>query len=164
MERREKCAPSFHFYSPHPTCSHYCRSCLLFALLARETGSVLCRIARCFGDAITFLNGHYDVVNGELGQNATQNTPFMEVDTTPTQSQARPQNNHGAPPVASGEPFHGLVIHLHAGAIHCNGKWWCSSTVLDSILEDFCEMIMYLFQVLWRNTVHAELRKKSKDD
>ena len=82
----------------------------------------------------------------------------------PTQSQARPQNNHGAPPAASGEPFHGLVIHLHAGAIHCNGKWWCSSTVLDSILEDFCEMIMYLFQVLWRNTVHAELRKKSKDD
>ena len=97
MERREKCAPSFHFNSSHPTCSHYCRSCLLFALLARETGSVLCRIARCFGDAITFLNGHYDVVNGELGQNATQNTPFMEVDTTPTQSQARPQNNHGAP-------------------------------------------------------------------
>ena len=59
---------------------------------------MLCRIALCFGDAITFLNGHYDFVNGELGQNATQNTPFMEVDTTPTQSQARPQNNHGAPP------------------------------------------------------------------
>ena len=58
---------------------------------------MLCRIALCFGDAITFLNGHYDVVNGELGQNATQNAPFMVVDTTPTQSQARPQNNHGAP-------------------------------------------------------------------
>ena len=93
MERREKCSPSFLFYSLHPSCSHHCRSCLLFARLVRETGSVLCWIVlwECFGDAITFFIGHYDVAHGELGQNATP--IIMKFDTTPTQSQARPQNN-----------------------------------------------------------------------
>lgn len=76
---------------PHPTCSHYCRSCLLFALLARETGSVLCGIAllECFGDAVTSAIGHYDVALGGTGSKCLpEKTRVLEFDTTPTQSQA----------------------------------------------------------------------------
>ena len=76
--KKGECFPSFLFYSLRPSCSHYCRSCLLFALLVRETGSVLCWIVRweCFGDAITFFIGHYDVAHGELSQSTTPNTPI----------------------------------------------------------------------------------------
>ena len=46
-----------------------------------------------------------------------QNTPLIEFDTTSTQSQARHDLNPTNPTVQE------LVIHLHAGAIHCDGKW-----------------------------------------
>ena len=57
--------------------------------VARETGSVSCRIALwdCFGDAIAAFVGNYEVAQ-ETGPRifVPKNSPMVQFDTTPTQS------------------------------------------------------------------------------
>lgn len=78
MERRENAPPPF-FFTPYA---------LPVRIIVDLAFSLPCWCARldrccvelyegeCFGDAITFFIGHYDVAHGELGQSTTPNTPI----------------------------------------------------------------------------------------
>ena len=75
-----------------------------------------------FGDAVTSSIGHlYDVALGELSQNASLKKPlYWNWTQHPPNLKHDLKTTNPNPPV--GEPVHGLVIRLHAGAIYCDGN------------------------------------------